>query len=473
MTEGRTGVPDDWSEAWDAEAADREDGGDRDDTTAGPFAVRPDPLYGTVRLSWWAAALVATPPVARLDGISLSDVPGEWLFARPFPSRLDHTLGVYHLARLARPRDRTLQAAALAHDLGHGPFSHLSEPLMRERLGIGHEARAAQLLGEVRDALSPALLRRLDWLDWDEVAALVRGEGVDGRGVLLNGRLDYDNADNVARFLLASALGTPAYDPVSLARALRLAPRPPPVAPEPTAPSRDGAAPAGPAGHAAEWTAGRADAANPAVYLAAEAREQAEAWQADRETVYAYLHAGHRNLAMHAMLRKAVDLAAQAELLPPTFFALTDEQAIALLRSARDLGVVTLIEATAEDRLYQRVWEADAPASADGLAELTGWRDRLALEARLAGEAGLAEHEVIVESVVSSAWRGLPPLAPLGRPERLVWLPDPPPAPRTLRVFTAPGSPRDYVYRLRLAVERHFAAMGIAGGSTPVPPIPH
>src|SRR5262249_60785439 len=86
-------------------------------------AARPrafvDPLYGEVRVASWAAALLATPPFQRLAGVSLSDVPGALLFGRPFPSRLAHTLGVYHLARLPRPRDRTLPAAALVHDLGH------------------------------------------------------------------------------------------------------------------------------------------------------------------------------------------------------------------------------------------------------------------------------------------------------------------------------------------------------------------
>src|SRR4051812_19157948 len=73
----------------------------------------PDALYGPVRVAGWAAALLDTAPFQRLAGVSLSDVPGPLLFGRPFPSRLDHAIGVYHLARLARPRDRTLQAAAL------------------------------------------------------------------------------------------------------------------------------------------------------------------------------------------------------------------------------------------------------------------------------------------------------------------------------------------------------------------------
>ena len=179
-------------------------------------------MYGSMHVAGWAAALLETAPFQRLAGVSLSDVPGPLLFGRPFPSRLDHAIGVYHLTRLARPRDRALQASALAHDLGHGPFSHLTEPLMLERLGIDHEQRSARLVFDVRDALAPWIQRYLDWLDWDEVAALVQGQGADGRGALLNGLLDYDNIDNIARFLAASGLGSPGYDPVTLARGLTL-----------------------------------------------------------------------------------------------------------------------------------------------------------------------------------------------------------------------------------------------------------
>src|SRR5215831_4416528 len=116
-----------------------------------------DPLYGIIKVSGWASALLSTHPFVRLAGVSLSSVPGELLFGHAFPSRLDHALGVYHLARIARPRDRALQLAALAHDLGHGPFSHLCEPLMIERLRVDHESRSISLLAQVRAGLSPRL----------------------------------------------------------------------------------------------------------------------------------------------------------------------------------------------------------------------------------------------------------------------------------------------------------------------------
>ncbi len=77
-------------------------------------AIVEDALYGAVRLAWWAAAMVSTPPFQRLSGISLSDVPGEWLFAHPFPTRLQHTLGVYHLTRSVPPA-RPCVASRRAH----------------------------------------------------------------------------------------------------------------------------------------------------------------------------------------------------------------------------------------------------------------------------------------------------------------------------------------------------------------------
>lgn len=431
-----------------------------------------DPLYGTVRVAAWAAALLATPPFRRLADVSLSDVPGALLFGRPFPSRLDHAIGVYHLARLARPRDRALQAAALAHDLGHGPFSHLTEPLMRERLGADHEARSARLLDDVRATLAPGAERLLGWLDWDEVGRLVMGDcgdGRDGRGALLNGRLDYDNCDNVARFLLASGLGTPGYDPLALARALR----PLPSGASVSAMRGNGrAAQAAQAARPALVMAGaRGDTAACAedarrgvrVYIVEQAAEEARGWLADRATVYRFLHEGHHNLAAHAMLRKAVDLAAATNVLPPDFFDLTDRAALRVLERALDRGLVELVRRVraGDGWLHRCVWEAEITLGARAIPETVArWRERLALEAALAAEAGLAPRDVIVEVLVSGAARALPPFAPERRPEALVWPPEPAPSPQILHLFLPADAGRDYARRLRQAAERLLTPLG-------------
>lgn len=401
-----------------------------------------DPLYGVVRLSAWASALLATPPFARLAGISLSDVPGEMLFGRAFPSRLDHTRGVYHLTRLARPRDRMLQAAALAHDLGHGPFSHLSEPVMRAWLGCDHEQRAAERLAAVRAALSATVLRRLAWLDWDEVAALVVGAGTGARGALLNDQLDYDNLDNVARFARAAGLSQPAYDGMALARALRLTP---------ADTLSEGVEATGPSGEPASPT-----------YLLAAAEVDALGWQGERRRVYDFLHDDHRNLVPHAMLRKAVELAFAAQTLPPDFLDMTDAEALASLGANTQRGTAALIarvRAAGYERHHACLWEAEIPADAAHKV-LGGWRERLALEAELAAEAGLAPYEVIVEAIVSKAGRALPPLSATGRPGTFTWMPAPPQAPCLLHLFVAAGTPRDYQRRLRAAAERRLGAWG-------------
>ncbi len=423
-----------------------------------------DPLYGTVRVAAWAAALLATPPFRRLAGVSLSDVPGELLFGRPFPSRLDHAIGVYHLARLARPRDRALQAAALAHDLGHGPFSHLTEPLMRERLGADHEARSARLLDDVRAGLAPGAERLLSWLDWDEVGRLVMGGGGDGRGALLNGRLDYDNCDNVARFLRASSLGTPGYDPPTLARALRPLPRGASVSG-----MYGNGLPAQAARPALVLGAGDASACaedarrGGRVYIVEQAGGDARGWLADRATVYRFLHEGHRNLAAHAMLRKAVDLAAATNVLPPGFFDLTDRAALRALELALDPGPVELVRRVraGDGWLHRCAWEAEIAPGARAIPETVArWRERLALEAALAAEVGLAPRDVIVEVLVSGAARALPPFAPERRPEALVWPPAPARSPQVLHLFLPADAGRDYARRLRQAAERMLAPLG-------------
>jgi HD superfamily phosphohydrolase len=417
----------------------------------------------------WAADLLATAPFQRLAGISLSDVPGELLTGRPFPSRLEHVTGVYHVARLARPRDRTLQAAALAHDLGHGPFSHLSEPLMIEWLGCDHEQRAARKLAEVRAQLSAAALRRLAWLDWDEVAALVVGGGPGGRGALLNGPLDYDNIEYVVRFSLAAGLEPPGYDAVALARSLRLAPpaEPPRVG---ARADRAGALDRGPAGPAPEMRRDRGPEGGPALVpvvptvLLPAGEADGVAWQAARARMYGFLHRQHANLAPHAMLRKAVEVAWLGHELSEAFLDLTDAQALALLAGCADRGAATLAQrvAAGSARYHTCLWEAPASTARLRGSPLLDWRPRLELERSLAEEAGLAPHDVVLEVLVSHAYRTLPPLA--GRAPTTVPQAGAAPERPDIHLFVSADAPRDYRHRLRAATERRLRDLGVVEG---------
>ena len=82
--------------------------------------------------------------------------------------------------------------------------------------------------------------------------------------------------------------------------------------------------------------------------------------------MYTWLHQGHRNLASHAMLRKAVDLAAQANALPVNFFDMTDSAALSFLSRWENTGQASLVEQLVRDSLYTCVWEGgDSPRADD------------------------------------------------------------------------------------------------------------
>ena len=57
-------------------------------------------------------------------------------------TRFDHSLGAFHVAgRLAQrfgldaTETRLIRLAALLHDIGHAPFSHVSEPILKKHSG--------------------------------------------------------------------------------------------------------------------------------------------------------------------------------------------------------------------------------------------------------------------------------------------------------------------------------------------------
>jgi hypothetical protein len=98
--------------------------------------------------------LVDTAPFQRLRRIRQLG-PAFLTFHGAESSRFTHSLGVFHLARRAfkrlveqapelEPHRPVLYAAALLHDLGHGPLSHTGE----EMFGLRHESWSAQIIRE-------------------------------------------------------------------------------------------------------------------------------------------------------------------------------------------------------------------------------------------------------------------------------------------------------------------------------------
>jgi uncharacterized protein len=175
-----------------------------------------DPVHGYVEVEDFALALLDSPALQRLRyvrqlGFSYLVYPGA------NHTRFEHSLGTMFLADVACRRfgltdeERTLvTSAALLHDIGHGPFSHASEPLMELYLNRTHDDIGQLVEQEVGSTL------RSSGVDPDELCAVVRGKHpLSG---IIHGDLDVDRMD----YLLRDAYYTGApYGTVDAQRLIR------------------------------------------------------------------------------------------------------------------------------------------------------------------------------------------------------------------------------------------------------------
>jgi len=170
-----------------------------------------DPLHGAIQLDRSQPAealaidLIDTAPFQRLRRIRQLGT-AHLTFQGAESSRFTHSLGVLHLARQALSRlerqapalaehRASLTAAALLHDIGHGPFSHCGE----EMFGLRHEAWSGRLIRE-----HPALHDRLEaerpGLACEVAELLERGRHPSAAiGALVSSQLDCDRLDYLLR----------------------------------------------------------------------------------------------------------------------------------------------------------------------------------------------------------------------------------------------------------------------------------
>ncbi|SFR61354.1 HD domain-containing protein [Halogeometricum limi] len=157
-----------------------------------------DSVHDYITLDPLAEDLVDAPEVQRLRHIKqLSTV--RLVYPSANHTRFEHSLGVYHLASRALDhlgidgdRARHVRAAALLHDIGHGPYGHQTEEVIRRRTGAHHDE-----IGHLLDGTDVAAALVAHGLEPDRITSLVRGEGELGQ--LVSGELDVDRMDYLVR----------------------------------------------------------------------------------------------------------------------------------------------------------------------------------------------------------------------------------------------------------------------------------
>ncbi|UKV14775.1 HD domain-containing protein [Thalassospiraceae bacterium SW-3-3] len=122
-------------------------------------------------------------------------------------SRYDHTIGVALLSQqycrlmgLSEADRDLLGAAALLHDIGHGPFSHTLEPEFARRFNLNHHQLTEKIItGEVQLDLSVNHLLVKHGVDPDEVIALLSKKSTHPHASLLSGPVNIDTLEGISR----------------------------------------------------------------------------------------------------------------------------------------------------------------------------------------------------------------------------------------------------------------------------------
>jgi len=176
-----------------------------------------DSVHDHIEVDGVARDLLDTPEMQRLRRISQLGT-ASLVYPSANHTRFEHSLGVYHLATQALshldvggPRAERVRAAALLHDVGHGPFSHNLEAITYRRTGKMHDD--VHELFEVGDV--GRVLRDHDVAP-HRVADLVAGSGRYGQ--IVSGELDVDRMDYLVRD--AHHTGVP-YGTIDHARLVR------------------------------------------------------------------------------------------------------------------------------------------------------------------------------------------------------------------------------------------------------------
>jgi len=147
--------------------------------SAEPWGFIKDPIYGYVAITELEKTVIDTRVVQRLR--RLRQLAGaEFVYPGANHTRFEHSLGAMHLAGLLGEKisgkEEEIQAfrlAALLHDVGHGPFSHIFEHIL-SRCNRTHEDITTWLIEK------------------SELADVLKAAGIDARemGLLAVGKLE-------------------------------------------------------------------------------------------------------------------------------------------------------------------------------------------------------------------------------------------------------------------------------------------
>jgi HD superfamily phosphohydrolase len=175
----------------------------------------PYPIHGFIELNGDECKIIDSPVFQRLRRIRQLAF-AYLVYPGALHTRFDHTLGVFHVAsrmatafELNDDEKRLVRLAALLHDLGHGPFSHVSEgalDLFADRTKLA-DAPSGQKADKIHEMLTRDILDKdqslTKILGIDTLSSikklLLHGYGDPILKSIISGPLDADKQDYLLR----------------------------------------------------------------------------------------------------------------------------------------------------------------------------------------------------------------------------------------------------------------------------------
>jgi HD superfamily phosphohydrolase len=192
-----------------------------------------DPIHGFIYREAKEKKLVDTPVFQRLRQLKQLAL-ASLVYPGALHTRFEHSLGAFHIAREVSKRllqnneadQELVRLAALLHDVGHGPFSHVSEPILQKFSTVAFDSEKQQIHELISSQIienDPDLLRILGADQCHDITCLMKGQyGFRILKDIVSGPLDVDKQDYLLRDSYFCGVKYGIYDLNRLIDALRV-----------------------------------------------------------------------------------------------------------------------------------------------------------------------------------------------------------------------------------------------------------
>ncbi|MFQ6071505.1 MAG: HD domain-containing protein [Methanosarcinales archaeon] len=155
-----------------------------------------DPLHGYIDTDEKVSEIIDTPWFQRLRRIKQLGFT-YYVYPTAEHTRFSHSLGCYHVAKELSKKlkidNKAILYAALLHDIGHGPFSHMLEQLLGD-----HEEWTQRILLEFSDDIENIINYKEDFqIKVENIISILRGE--HEYSSIISSQLDVDRLDYLLR----------------------------------------------------------------------------------------------------------------------------------------------------------------------------------------------------------------------------------------------------------------------------------